>query len=114
MWQVRRGFIQKVYSILMVQLVLTGAIVAVFCLVQPIRLWIRQNGWIVYVFTGVVLVRNFEVAVVCLLLQPKESVTCIILGLLDFHELLPKRETQDSDELHFLRHFYRCVNTLSL
>ena len=58
--QVRRGFIRKVYGILMCQLILTGALIAVFTFSEPVRLWSRQSPWlyIVALVTVVVSVRR--------------------------------------------------------
>ena len=46
---------QKVYAILMCQLVVTGAIMAIIMFVQPIKDWVWDNIWIMYVSMGVTL-----------------------------------------------------------
>ena len=50
---VRRAFIRKVYSILMAQLVLTGAIIAAFLFVAEVRLFVQQNRWVYFTSLGV-------------------------------------------------------------
>ena len=42
---VRRGFIRKVYSILMVQLLVTIAFICLFCFVKEIKQWVQENLW---------------------------------------------------------------------
>ncbi|KAM8975343.1 protein lifeguard 2 [Pelodytes ibericus] len=44
--RVRRGFIRKVYSILMIQLLVTLAIVALFTFCEPVKDYVQDNpGW---------------------------------------------------------------------
>lgn len=50
---VRRGFIRKVYSILMLQLVVTGAIMALFMFVEKIKDYVQDNMWVMYASWGV-------------------------------------------------------------
>ena len=45
---VRRGFINKVYSILSAQLIVTMAIMGFF-FIQPVRIYATQNTWIFWV-----------------------------------------------------------------
>ena len=55
LFQIRRGFIRKVYGILMIQLIVTGAFIAVFTFVESVRVWTRQSPWL-YIVALVVLV----------------------------------------------------------
>merc|ERR1719253_2121574 len=43
--EIRSGFIQKVYSILSAQLLLTALVAAPFILYMPCRLFVRQHGF---------------------------------------------------------------------
>ncbi|KAK4471718.1 hypothetical protein MN116_005120 [Schistosoma mekongi] len=54
--KIRHGFIRKVYLTLSVQLLFTFGIVCVFCLVIPVRNWIRRNPWFYYLAYAVFLV----------------------------------------------------------
>jgi FtsH-binding integral membrane protein len=56
--QVRRGFIRKVYGILMCQLIVTGAFISVFTFVDSVRVWTRQSPWLYIVALVVLLVSN--------------------------------------------------------
>jgi len=56
---VRRGFIRKVYSILMCQLLVTGGIMALFMFVKPIKSYVQQNMW--------VYLASFIVTLVCII-----------------------------------------------
>jgi len=60
---VRRGFIRKVYGILMLQLILTGGIIGAFMGIQPLRLYTMENQWIYWCAFGVMLV--CMIAMVC-------------------------------------------------
>ena len=53
---VRRNFIKKVYSILMVQLVVTGAIISLFIFVDRIKTYVQVNTWVRWTSWGVSLV----------------------------------------------------------
>jgi len=50
---IRRAFIQKVYAILMCQLVVTGGIMAIIMFVRPIKDFVWDNTWILWVSMGV-------------------------------------------------------------
>lgn len=43
---VRQGFIRKVYSILMVQLLITAGIISLFLFHTPTRRFVQQNSWL--------------------------------------------------------------------
>jgi len=60
---VRRGFIRKVYGILMLQLILTGGIIGAFMGIKPLRLYTMENQWIYWCAFGVMLV--CMIAMVC-------------------------------------------------
>ena len=53
---VRRNFIKRVYSILMVQLVITGAIISLFMFVESLKTYVRYNRWVMWTSWGVALV----------------------------------------------------------
>ncbi|XP_048514241.1 protein lifeguard 2 isoform X2 [Athalia rosae] len=56
---IRRGFIRKVYSILMVQLLITVGIIALFLYHQPTKIWVHHHPaifWIAFVLTIVLLI----------------------------------------------------------
>ncbi|XP_058794120.1 protein lifeguard 4-like [Phymastichus coffea] len=48
--KIRMAFIRKVYGLLSMQLFMTVIIAAVFCLVDPIELYVANNGWLVMTF----------------------------------------------------------------
>lgn len=56
---IRRGFIKKVYGILMCQLLLTFAIVAVFLYVEPLKLYVQRSRTIYWI--------AFAIMIVCLI-----------------------------------------------
>jgi len=60
---VRRGFIRKVYGILMIQLLLTGGIIGAFMGIESLRLYTMRNQWIYWTAFGVMLV--CMIAMVC-------------------------------------------------
>jgi len=43
---IRRGFLQKVYAILMCQLLVTGGIMAAIMFIKPIRLYVQEEYWV--------------------------------------------------------------------
>lgn len=49
---VRRGFIKRVYSILMVQLVITASIISLFVFVDSVKGYVRTNRWIMWTSWG--------------------------------------------------------------
>ncbi|CAH8496270.1 unnamed protein product [Schistosoma turkestanicum] len=46
--KIRHAFIRKVYFTLSVQLLFTFGIVCIFCLVTPVKNWVRSNRWFYY------------------------------------------------------------------
>ncbi|XP_012162158.1 protein lifeguard 1 isoform X2 [Ceratitis capitata] len=53
---IRRGFIRKVYSILMTQLLITFGIITVFIYVTAVKDWVHHTSWIFWVALAVLLV----------------------------------------------------------
>jgi len=53
---VRRNFIRRVYSILMVQLAITAGIISCFMFVESLKSYVRVNRWPMYASWGVSLV----------------------------------------------------------
>ncbi|XP_054738608.1 protein lifeguard 1 isoform X1 [Anastrepha obliqua] len=53
---VRKGFIRKVYSILMVQLLITFGFITVFIYVTEVKDWVHRTQWIVWVALAILLV----------------------------------------------------------
>lgn len=47
--KIRHAFIRKVYLILMVQLLCTVGIIAIFIFVKPVKNWVRTHGWFYYI-----------------------------------------------------------------
>lgn len=60
---VRRGFIRKVYGLLMVQLLITMAMIALFTFVDSVKLYSQQNPWLYWTAFGVML--TSMIAMVC-------------------------------------------------
>jgi len=77
---IRRGFIRKVYGILLCQLVLTGAIIAVFMKVDPVRLYVRRNMWIFYAAMVATIVCIISM-VCCTSVRRKAPTNFIFLGI---------------------------------
>jgi len=77
---IRRGFIRKVYGILLCQLVLTGAIIAVFMKVDPVRLYVRRNMWIFYAALVATIVCIISM-VCCTSVRRKSPTNFIFLGI---------------------------------
>ncbi|XP_054984790.1 protein lifeguard 2 [Sorex araneus] len=46
--RIRKDFIAKVFFILSIQLMITGAIVSIFVLWNKLRFWVRENPWFTY------------------------------------------------------------------
>ncbi|CAG4946591.1 unnamed protein product [Parnassius apollo] len=53
---IRRGFIRKVYSILMCQLLITMGFIALFLFHEPTKRWVAQNSYLFWVAFGVMFV----------------------------------------------------------
>jgi len=77
---VRRGFIRKVYSILMSQLVLTGAVIATFMFVDPVKAYVQTNMWVYYSSMAVMFVCLISMAC-CESVRRKFPTNFIFLGV---------------------------------
>ncbi|KAL0124622.1 hypothetical protein PUN28_006461 [Cardiocondyla obscurior] len=56
---IRNGFIRKVYSILMCQLIITFGMISIFVYVESTKLWVRQHTelfWVAFAVTFVLLI----------------------------------------------------------
>merc|ERR1712029_806598 len=80
MGAVRRGFIRRVYSILMVQLVFTGAIISLFSFVEDLKGYVRYNRWVMWASWGLALVITLILAC-CGEIRRKTPHNFIFLGL---------------------------------
>lgn len=77
---IRRGFIRKVYGILMCQLLITGGIIATLMFYQPVREYCMYNVWPFYTCLGVTIV-SIIVLACCESVRRKAPMNFIILGL---------------------------------
>jgi len=77
---VRRGFIRRVYSILMVQLVFTGAVISLFSFIEELRGYVRYNRWVMWTSWGVALAITIILAC-CGEIRRKTPHNFIFLGL---------------------------------
>lgn len=77
---VRRNFIRKVYSILMVQLVLTGAVISTFMFVESVKSYVQRNMWVYYCSMGVMFVCLIAMAC-CTSVRRKFPTNFIFLGI---------------------------------
>lgn len=82
---VRRGFIRKVYGILLCQLLVTGAFIAVFTFSEPVRVWSRQSQWLYIVALVVLLVCMLAMAC-CEGVRRKSPMNYIFLGVFTIAE----------------------------
>jgi len=82
---VRRGFIRKVYSILMFQLVLTGAVIALFMFVEDVKTYVQRNLWVYYSSMAVMFVCLIAMAC-CDSVRRKFPTNFIFLGIFTFCE----------------------------
>jgi len=82
---VRRAFIRKVYSILMCQLVLTGAVIGTFMFVESVKTYVQRNMWVYYTSMGVMLVCLISMAC-CDSVRRKFPTNFIFLGVFTFCE----------------------------
>ena len=55
-FQVRRGFLRKVYGLLSIQLLLTGAMICMFLYIEPINEMALESNWLYWVSSIVFLV----------------------------------------------------------
>lgn len=77
---IRRGFIRKVYLILMTQLLATVGIICAFLYWPALRTWTWQNYWFSYVMIAVVLVLAVSMSC-CDSLRRRVPLNFIALGL---------------------------------
>jgi len=77
---IRRGFIRKVYGILMLQLALTGAFIAAFMYVHDIKMYVQRNMWVYYTSMGVMIVCLLSMAC-CESVRRKSPLNFIFLGI---------------------------------
>lgn len=82
---IRRGFIRKVYVILMGQLLITAAMIAYFLYDKSARVFVRQNSWLMFVAIAVVFGAMIALAC-CGDLRRKAPMNFILLGLFTFAE----------------------------
>ncbi|CAB3361634.1 Hypothetical predicted protein [Cloeon dipterum] len=82
---IRRGFIRKVYSILMLQLLVTFGFISIFVFNENTKLWARQNVWITYVALGVTVVTMLVIAC-CGEVRRKAPMNFILLGVFTLAE----------------------------
>ncbi|XP_037916065.1 protein lifeguard 1-like isoform X4 [Hermetia illucens] len=59
---IRKAFIRKVYSILMIQLLITFGVVCLFSYHMPTQLWVRQHSYLVWVALAVMIVTLIAMA----------------------------------------------------
>ena len=75
---VRLGFIKKVYGILTIQLLVTAGIVALFILVEPIKVALAGNLFVlISALCVLVLVDDFLVQIINTILYSMYSIRCI-------------------------------------
>jgi FtsH-binding integral membrane protein len=77
---VRRGFIRKVYGILMCQLLVTAGIIATLMFVEPVKQYCTYNAWPFYTCLVVTIV-SIIVLACCESVRRKAPMNFIILGL---------------------------------
>ncbi|XP_072821125.1 protein lifeguard 2 isoform X1 [Vicugna pacos] len=77
---VRRAFIVKVFLLLSVQLLVTGAIISMFIFCQALRNWVIKNAWFTYALLPVFFVVFFVLAC-CGKLRRQVPANYILLGL---------------------------------
>lgn len=77
---IRRGFIRKVYSILMVQLSLTLGLISLFMYHQPTKLWVKNHPELFWIAFGVMLVTMISMAC-CDSVRRKSPMNFIFLAL---------------------------------
>ncbi|KAF5269896.1 hypothetical protein FQR65_LT05695 [Abscondita terminalis] len=82
---IRRGFIQKVYAILMAQLLITCAIISFFMFHDGARRFVRANSWLIFVAFGVLFVAMIALAC-CGEVRRKSPANYILLGLFTLAE----------------------------
>ncbi|XP_034241369.1 protein lifeguard 1 isoform X2 [Thrips palmi] len=82
---IRRGFIRKVYSILMAQLVVTTSIIAIFTYHEPTKTYVRQNKAVFWSSFGVMFACLICMAC-CTSVRRKAPMNFIFLGIFTLAE----------------------------
>ncbi|KAK4876833.1 hypothetical protein RN001_009339 [Aquatica leii] len=82
---IRRAFIRKVYSILMLQLLITSAIISFFLFHDGAKRFVRTNTWLIFVAFAVVFVAMIALAC-CGEVRRKSPANYILLGLFTLAE----------------------------
>jgi len=77
---IRRGFIRKVYGILMCQLLITGGVIALFMFVEGVKTYVQRNMWVYFTSIGVMLVCLLAMAC-CESVRRKSPTNFIFLGV---------------------------------
>lgn len=80
---IRRGFIRKVYSILMTQLSITLGFICLFMYHRPTKLWVQNHPEMFWIAFGVMLVTMLSMAC-CEGVRRKAPMNVIFLGLFTF------------------------------
>ncbi|XP_041046306.1 protein lifeguard 2a isoform X2 [Carcharodon carcharias] len=78
--KIRHMFIQKVYAILMAQLMVTFGIVAVFTFCEPVRQYVRNNRILYYASFGVFII-TYLILVCCTGIRRRHPWNLILLAL---------------------------------
>ncbi|XP_004475783.2 protein lifeguard 2 [Dasypus novemcinctus] len=77
---VRRAFIRKVFLLLSLQLIATGAIVSIFIFWKPLRDWVHTNAWFIHALFPAFIVILFVLAC-CGDLRRQVPANYILLGM---------------------------------
>lgn len=77
---VRRGFIRRVYSILVVQLVFTGAVISMFSFITELKTYVHDNRWVMWTSWGLAFAITIILAC-CGEIRRKTPHNFIFLGL---------------------------------
>ncbi|KAL1403297.1 hypothetical protein pipiens_005724 [Culex pipiens pipiens] len=77
---IRKGFIRKVYSILMVQLSITLGFICLFMYHEPTKVWVQRHPEVFWIAFGVMLVTMISMAC-CDSVRRKSPMNFIFLGL---------------------------------
>ncbi|KAF5294603.1 hypothetical protein FQA39_LY13362 [Lamprigera yunnana] len=82
---IRRGFIRKVYAILMAQLLITAAIISYFLFDRGAQTFVKDNSWVIFVAFGILFVSMIALAC-CGEVRRKSPANYILLGLFTLAE----------------------------
>lgn len=82
---IRRGFIRKVYSILMVQLLITGAFISIFFFHQGAKRFVQHNSWL-FIFALIIMLVAMIALACCGEVRRKAPMNFILLALFTFAE----------------------------